>query len=137
MEADVPLIVPEVNPGHLALLRSQQKARGWKGMIVTNPNCSTIVLTMALAPLVPFGIQKVIVATLQAISGAGYPGVASMDIVANVVPFIGSEEEKMQQETQKILGTLCEWRSHSAACSRQRALQPRCRHRWPLDHYVH
>jgi aspartate-semialdehyde dehydrogenase len=106
MELDVPLIVPEVNPGHLALLHSQQKLRGWKGMIVTNPNCSTIVLTMALAPLTQFGIQKVIVATLQAVSGAGYPGVASMDILANVVPFIGAEEEKMQQETQKILGTL-------------------------------
>ncbi len=106
METDVPLIVPEVNPGHLSLLYAQKKNRGWKGMIVTNPNCSTIVLTMALAPLVQFGIEKVIVATLQAISGAGYPGVASMDIVANVVPFIGQEEEKMQQETQKILGTL-------------------------------
>ena len=106
MELDVPLIVTEVNPGHLALLHAQQKNRGWKGMIVTNPNCSTIVLTMALAPLTQFGIQKVIVATLQAVSGAGYPGVASMDIMANVVPFIGSEEEKMQQETQKILGTL-------------------------------
>jgi aspartate-semialdehyde dehydrogenase len=106
MELDVPLIVPEVNPGHLALLHAQQKIRGWKGMIVTNPNCSTIVLTMALAPLKQFGIEKVIVATLQAVSGAGYPGVASMDILANVVPFIGSEEEKMQQETQKILGTL-------------------------------
>ena len=106
MELDVPLIVPEVNPGHLALLHAQQKIRGWKGMIVTNPNCSTIVLTMALAPLKQFGIEKVVVATLQAVSGAGYPGVASMDILANVVPFIGSEEEKMQQETQKILGTL-------------------------------
>ncbi len=106
MDADVPLIVSEVNPGHLALLHSQQKLRGWKGMIVTNPNCSTIVLTMALAPLAQYGIQKVIVATLQAVSGAGYPGVASMDIVANVVPFIGAEEEKMQQETQKILGAL-------------------------------
>jgi aspartate-semialdehyde dehydrogenase len=106
MDADVPLIVSEVNPSHLALLHSQQKSRGWKGMIVTNPNCSTIVLTMALAPLAQFGIQKVIAATLQAVSGAGYPGVASMDILANVVPFIGGEEEKMQQETQKILGTL-------------------------------
>jgi aspartate-semialdehyde dehydrogenase len=105
MELDVPLIVPEVNPGHLAILHAQQKNRGWKGMIVTNPNCSTIVLTMALAPLAQFGIQKVIVATMQAVSGAGYPGVASMDIMANVVPFIGAEEEKMQQETQKILGT--------------------------------
>ena len=106
MEADVPLIVPEVNPGHLSILHAQQKHRGWKGMIVTNPNCSTIVLTMALAPLAQFGIQKVIAATMQAVSGAGYPGVASMDILANVVPYIGAEEEKMQQETQKILGTL-------------------------------
>ena len=106
MDPDVPLIVSEVNPGHLALLHSQRKVRGWKGMIVTNPNCSTIVLTMALAPLAQFGIQKVIAATLQSVSGAGYPGVASMDIIANVVPFIGAEEEKMQQETQKILGAL-------------------------------
>jgi aspartate-semialdehyde dehydrogenase len=105
MELDVPLVVPEVNPCHLPLVYAQQRNRGWKGMIVTNPNCSTIVLTMALAPLIRFGIQKVIAATLQSISGAGYPGVASMDIVANVIPFIGSEEEKMQQETQKILGT--------------------------------
>ena len=104
MEKDVPLVVPEVNPAHLSLVHAQQKNRGWKGMIVTNPNCSTIVLTMSLAPLAQFGIQRVIAATMQAVSGAGYPGVASMDILANVVPFIGSEEEKMQQETQKILG---------------------------------
>jgi aspartate-semialdehyde dehydrogenase len=104
MERDVPLLVPEINPDHLKLVPGQQRARGWKGQIVTNPNCSTIVLTMGLAPLKPFGITKVITTTLQAISGAGYPGVASMDIVANVVPFIGGEEEKMQQETQKIMG---------------------------------
>jgi len=104
MEADVPLIVPEINADHLSLIPQQQKNRGWKGMIVTNPNCSTIVLTLALAPLKKFGITRVLAATMQAVSGAGYPGVASMDIVANVVPFIGSEEEKMQQETQKILG---------------------------------
>jgi aspartate-semialdehyde dehydrogenase len=104
MERDVPLIVPEINPDHLKLVPGQQRARGWKGQIVTNPNCSTIVLTMGLAPLKQFGITKVIATTLQAISGAGYPGVASMDIVANVVPFIGGEEEKMQQETQKIMG---------------------------------
>ncbi len=108
MEPDVPLVVPEVNPGHLALIHAQQKNRGWKGMIVTNPNCSTVVLTMALAPLVPFGLERVLAATMQAVSGAGYPGVASMDIVANVVPFIGGEEEKMQQETQKILGNIVE-----------------------------
>jgi aspartate-semialdehyde dehydrogenase len=104
MEPDVPLLVPEVNPDHLKLVPSQQRHRGWKGQIVTNPNCSTIVLTMALGPLKPFGITRVIATTLQAISGAGYPGVASMDITANVIPYIGGEEEKMQQETQKILG---------------------------------
>ncbi|HEY1949672.1 MAG TPA: aspartate-semialdehyde dehydrogenase [Bryobacteraceae bacterium] len=104
MELDVPLVVAEVNPGHLELVRAQQRNRGWTGMIVTNPNCSTIVLTMALAPLAKFGIQRVMAATLQAVSGAGYPGVSSMDILGNVIPFIGSEEEKMQQETQKILG---------------------------------
>ena len=111
MEPDVPLMVPEINPGHLALIHSQQKNRGWKGMIVTNPNCSTVVLTMALAPLVQFGIARVIAATMQAVSGAGYPGVASMDILANVIPFIGGEEEKMQQETQKILGRISNGRA--------------------------
>jgi aspartate-semialdehyde dehydrogenase len=104
METDIPLLVPEVNPSHLSLCKQQKKNRGWSGMIVTNPNCSTIVLTMALAPLAQFGIERLIAATLQAVSGAGYPGVASMDIIANVIPFIGGEEEKMQQETQKILG---------------------------------
>jgi len=104
MELDVPLLVPEINPDHLKLVPGQQRRRGWKGQIVTNPNCSTIVLTMALGPLKPFGITRVIGTTLQAISGAGYPGVPSMDINANVIPFIGGEEEKMQQETQKILG---------------------------------
>ncbi len=104
MERDVPLLVPEINPDHLKLIPGQQRARGWTGQIVTNPNCSTIGLTMGLGPLKAFGISKVIVTTMQAISGAGYPGVASIDIVGNVVPFIGGEEEKMQQETQKILG---------------------------------
>jgi len=100
----VPLLVPEINPDHLKLIPAQQQHRGWKGQIVTNPNCSTVVLTMGLAPLKPFGITKVIATTMQAISGAGYPGVPSMDINANVIPYIGGEEEKMQQETQKILG---------------------------------
>ncbi|HEV2445064.1 MAG TPA: aspartate-semialdehyde dehydrogenase [Candidatus Sulfopaludibacter sp.] len=104
MERDVPLLVPEINPDHLRLVPEQQRARGWKGQIVTNPNCSTVALTMGLAPLKQFGITKVIATTLQAVSGAGYPGVASMDIVGNVIPFIGNEEEKMEQETQKILG---------------------------------
>ncbi len=104
MDRDVPLLVPDINPDHLKLIPGQQRARGWKGQIVTNPNCSTMVLTMALAPLKQFGIARVVVTTMQAVSGAGYPGVASMDIVGNVIPFIGGEEEKMQQETQKILG---------------------------------
>lgn len=106
MDPDVPLLVPEINADHLKLIPGQQRARGWKGQIVTNPNCSTVVLTMALGPLKQFGIARVIATTLQAISGAGYPGVPSMDIMGNVVPFIGGEEEKMQEETQKILGSL-------------------------------
>jgi aspartate-semialdehyde dehydrogenase len=106
MERDIPLLVPEVNPSHLTLIHAQQRNRGWRGMIVTNPNCSTIVLTMALAPLLPFGIKRIFAATMQAVSGAGYPGVPSIDILANVIPFIGGEEEKMQQETQKILGSV-------------------------------
>jgi aspartate-semialdehyde dehydrogenase len=104
MDRDVPLIVPEINPDHLKLVPGQQRLRGWTGQIVTNPNCSTVVLTMGLAPLRQFGIVRVIATTLQAISGAGYPGVPSMDIMGNVIPFIGGEEEKMQQETQKIMG---------------------------------
>ncbi len=104
MEQDVPLLVPEINADHLKLIPGQQRARGWKGQIVTNPNCSTVVLTMGLAPMKQFGITRLITTTMQAISGAGYPGVASMDIVGNVIPFIGNEEEKMQEETQKILG---------------------------------
>jgi aspartate-semialdehyde dehydrogenase len=104
MERDVPLLVPEINPDHLKLIPGQQRARGWKGQIVTNPNCSTVVLTMGLAPFKQFGITRLIATTMQAISGAGYPGVPSMDIMGNVIPFIGGEEEKMQQETQKILG---------------------------------
>jgi aspartate-semialdehyde dehydrogenase len=106
MEPDVPLLVPEVNADHLRVLAAQKKNRGWKGQIVTNPNCSTIVLTLALGPLRQFGIRRILVTTMQAISGAGYPGVPSVDINANVVPFIGGEEPKMETETQKILGGL-------------------------------
>jgi aspartate-semialdehyde dehydrogenase len=104
MEADVPLLIPEINPGHLSLIHAQQRNRGWKGMIVTNPNCSTVVLSLALAPLVQFEIERVIAATLQAVSGAGYPGVSSIDILGNVIPYVGGEEEKIEQETQKVLG---------------------------------
>lgn len=105
MDADVPLLVPEINPDHLRLIPGQQARRGWKGQIVTNPNCSTIVLTMGLAPLAQFGITRIVTTTLQAVSGAGYPGVPSMDILGNVIPYIGNEEEKMEEETQKIMGT--------------------------------
>lgn len=124
MDADVPLLVPEANADHLELLQTQQRLRTWTGTIVTNPNCSTIVLVMALAPLKQFGIKKVIVTTMQAISGAGYPGVASLDILGNVVPFIGGEEPKMESETQKILGTFAGQKivpldaKVSAACNR-------------------
>src|SRR5579862_780690 len=107
MEPTVPLLIPEVNADHLALLDGQAKAFGWKGHIVTNPNCAVIVIAMALAPLRQFGLKSVLATTLQAISGAGYPGVASWDILANVIPYIGGgEEEKIQTETNKILGTL-------------------------------
>ncbi|MEO8024938.1 MAG: aspartate-semialdehyde dehydrogenase [Bryobacteraceae bacterium] len=105
MEADVPLLIPEINADHLGLLPLQEK-RGWKGRIVTNPNCATMVVAVALAPLKPWGIRRILTTTMQAVSGAGYPGVASLDILGNVIPHIGGEEEKMQQETHKILGTL-------------------------------
>ena len=108
MDPDVPLLIPEVNPDHLGLIPIQRKNRGWeKGFIVTDPNCSTVGLAVALKPLHDaFGLRRVIVTTMQAISGAGYPGVPSLDILDNVVPYIGGEEEKMAQETLKLLGTL-------------------------------
>ncbi len=104
MDPLVPLLIPEVNADHLGVLAEQRAAKGWTGAIVTNPNCSTVVLASALAPLRPFGLSRVVVSTMQAVSGAGYPGVPSLDILGNVVPFIGGEEEKMERETQKILG---------------------------------
>ncbi len=107
MDSDVPLLIPEINADHVDLIKVQQKKRGWKGFIVTDPNCSTIHMTLALKPLFDsFGVEKVMVTTLQALSGAGYPGVASMDIVDNVIPFIGDEEDKVETEPLKILGTL-------------------------------
>ena len=106
MEADVPLLIPEVNPDHLRLIDAQRQARGWKGAIVTNPNCSTVVMVMVLAALRQFDLKTVFVSTMQAVSGAGYPGLPSYDIVGNVVPFIGGEEEKMERESRKLLGAL-------------------------------
>lgn len=102
----VPLLIPEVNAEHLALLDAQAAAQGWKGRIITNPNCSTVAITMALAPLRQFGIETTMVTTLQAISGAGYPGVPSWDILGNIIPYISGEEEKIETETRKILGTM-------------------------------
>lgn len=106
MDPAVPLLIPEINPDHLELVTTQRRDRGWTGAIVTNPNCSTIVIAMALAPLRQFGLTSVVVTTLQAVSGAGYPGVASLDIIGNVIPAIGGEEEKIESEPQKILGAL-------------------------------
>jgi aspartate-semialdehyde dehydrogenase len=106
MDPDVPLLVPEINAAHLDLLKAQRRRFRSGGFIVTNPNCSTVGLAMAAAPLeAAFGIRTIVVATLQAVSGAGYPGVASVDILDNVIPHIGGEEEKIESETRKILGT--------------------------------
>ena len=106
MDPDVPLLIPEVNASHLDAIRVQQAQRGYStGFIVTNPNCSTAGLVLVLKPLADvFGLERIFVVTLQAVSGAGYPGVASMDIHANVVPFISGEEEKLESEPQKLLG---------------------------------
>ena len=106
MAADVPLLIPEINSAHLALLDVQRAGRGWNGAIVTNANCATIVLAMALAPLhAAFGARRLFVATMQAVSGAGYPGVSALDSLGNVVPYIGDEEPKLETEGQKILGS--------------------------------
>jgi len=107
MTPNVPLVIPEVNEEHLHLIEEQPSRKASGGYMVTNPNCSTIGLVMALKPLQErFGIEQIFVTTMQAVSGAGYPGVASMDILDNVVPYIGSEEEKMEAETLKLLGRL-------------------------------
>ncbi len=105
MAANVPLVIPEINADHLHLIEEQPSRRALGGYMVTNPNCSTIGLVMALKPIEErFGIEQIFVTTMQAVSGAGYPGVPSMDILGNVIPYIGSEEEKMEAETLKLLG---------------------------------
>jgi len=105
MVPDVPLLIPEVNPSHLQLLDAQSKGRGWKGFLATTPNCTAVGLTMILKPLHDaLGVTRVVVSTMQAVSGAGYPGVASLDILDNVVPYIKDEEEKVETEPRKILG---------------------------------
>jgi len=126
MEPDVPLLIPEVNADHATAIVQQRKQRGWPGCIVTNANCSATPLVMALKPLQQaFGVRKVMVTTLQAISGAGYPGVPSYDILDNAIPYISGEEEKMESETRKMLGTWEEGRGFrdapvvvSAQCNR-------------------
>lgn len=105
MDQDVPLLVPEVNGDHIGLLEAQRSERGWSGGIITNPNCTATVLVMALAPLqAAFGIKAIHMTSMQAVSGAGYPGVASLDILGSVIPFIRNEEEKVEEETPKLLG---------------------------------
>jgi aspartate-semialdehyde dehydrogenase len=107
MAADVPLLVPEVNADHLDLVAAQRRARGWRGAIVTNPNCTATVLVLALAPLhAAFGVEAVLMTSMQAISGAGYPGVSGLDVLGNVVPFIAGEEAKVEEEVPKMLGRL-------------------------------
>lgn len=107
MEADVPLMIPEVNPEHLKLLRVQRKRRGWKRGIVTTPNCTVTGLALVMKPLVEeFSARKAIVTTMQALSGAGFPGVSSLTIVENVIPYIQNEEEKVVREAKKLLGSL-------------------------------
>ncbi|UCC87360.1 MAG: aspartate-semialdehyde dehydrogenase [Anaerolineales bacterium] len=109
-DPDVPLLIPEVNPGHLSLVATQRDTRGWeRGFIVTNPNCSAVVLTMALAPIhAAFGVRSVVVNTMQGLSGAGYPGVPSLDSLDNVIPFIGGEEDKLSFEPRRMLGKVKE-----------------------------
>ncbi len=107
MEPDVPLVIPEVNPDHLNLIAVQRRRRGWSGAIVTNPNCTSTPATMVLRPLLDtFGVRRMLLVSMQALSGAGYPGVPSYDIVDNVIPFIGGEEPKLEVEPQKMLGQL-------------------------------
>ncbi len=116
----VPLLIPEVNAEHLAVLAEQRQKSGWPGAIVTNPNCAAVVLAMALAPLRVFDISRVLVTTMQAVSGAGYPGVPSLDILGNLIPFIGGgEEDKIERETVKILGADGGRIAHPAVVSAQ------------------
>ncbi|QCJ46443.1 aspartate-semialdehyde dehydrogenase [Haloprofundus sp. MHR1] len=124
MAPDVPLTIPEVNADHLGLIEVQRDERGWDGALIKNPNCSTITMTPTLAALDAFGLERVHVSTLQAVSGAGYSGVTSMEIIDNAIPHIGGEEEKMESESRKLLGSFdgAELSLHdadvSASCNR-------------------
>ena len=136
MSEDVPLIIPEINADHLGLLDVQRDERGWDGGLLKNPNCSTITMAPSLAGLRPFGIERVTVATLQAVSGAGYSGVTSMEIIDNVLPYIGGEEAKVETEPTKLLGTFDGARvepfevSISASCNRVSTLDGHLENVW-------
>jgi len=133
---DVPLTIPEINPDHLELLEVQRDERGWDGALVKNPNCSTITMVPTLAALDEFGVERVTVSTLQAVSGAGYSGVTSMEIIDNVLPHIGGEEKKMETESRKLLGEFdgAEVHAHpaevSASCNRVPTLDGHLENVW-------
>jgi len=133
---DVPLVIPEINADHLDLLEVQRDERGWDGVLVKNPNCSTITMVPTLAALDSFGLNRVHVSTLQAVSGAGYSGVTSMEIIDNVLPYIGGEEDKMETETRKLLGefdgTGVDWHdvTVSASCNRVATLDGHLENVW-------
>ena len=137
-EPDVPILLPEVNPDHIQLIDAQRCNRDWSGFIVTNSNCTSTGMTVALKALQDaFGLSVVFAVSLQALSGAGYPGVPSMDIIDNVVPYIGGEEEKVEWEPRKMLGQLKRWRNRAGPLCNFGAHQPGGRQRWahrlPLD----
>ncbi len=134
MAPDVPLLVPEINPAHLGLIAVQRRERGWSGAIVTNPNCAAVVLVVPLAALREFGPRRLTVTSFQAVSGAGYPGVASLDILGNVVPFIGGDEEKkVEAETPEDPRHPGGRRHPPPAAHCQRLLQPGADGRRPPD----
>lgn len=116
-EADVPIIMPEVNSSHFQMIETQRRERGWNGFVMPGPNCTTVGLAVAIAPLQEFGLKRVFMTSLQALSGAGIPGVASLEIMDNIIPYIPKEEEKVQKETLKILGTLEEGKITDAGFS--------------------
>lgn len=106
-ESDVPLIIPEVNADHLGVIHQQRAERNWPGLVITSPNCTTTGMVLPLKPLdEAFGLQQVFAVTMQAASGAGYPGIASLDILDNIIPYIKGEEEKVERETRLLLGSL-------------------------------
>ena len=136
MHRDVPLVIPEINGEHLRLVAAQRQARGWSGAIICNTNCTVTGPAMALRPLKDaFGIKRVFCVSMQAASGAGYPGVPSLDLIDNVVPYIKGEEEKLEAEARKLLGTLTGDHVQDAGIRAQRALQQGRGARWPYgDH---